>query len=55
MKDNPLVDKLIAMIDLINLYESQIADLVMMSKIELGDDVIEEIKRLKNIIRNELR
>lgn len=29
---------------------TQIADLVMMSKIELGDDVIEEIKRLKNLI-----
>ena len=38
---------------LIELYESQIADLTMMSKIELGDDVIEEIKRLKEIIKNE--
>ena len=37
MKDNPLVDKLIAMIDLINLYESQIADLVMMSLKKLKD------------------
>lgn len=36
--------------ELIDLYESQIADLVMMSKIELGDDVIEEIKRLKNLL-----
>lgn len=36
--------------ELIDLYESQIADLVMMSKIELGDDVIEEIKRLKSLL-----
>jgi hypothetical protein len=34
---------------LIELYEQQIEDLVCMSKIELGDDVIEEIKRLKEI------
>ena len=33
--------------ELIRLYESQIVDLTMMSKIELGDDVIDEIKRLK--------
>lgn len=32
---------------LINLLESQIVDLTMMSKIELGDDVIIEIQRLK--------
>jgi hypothetical protein len=38
---------------LIKLYESQIEDLTIMSKIELGDDVIEEIKRLKEIIKNE--
>jgi hypothetical protein len=36
--------------ELIDLYETQIADLVMMSKIELGDDVIDEIKRLKTLI-----
>lgn len=36
--------------ELIKLLYSQIVDLTMMSKIELGDDVIEEIKRLKNII-----
>ena len=36
--------------ELINLYEQQIMDLTMMSKIELGDDVIEEIKRLKTLI-----
>ena len=38
--------------ELIDLYETQIADLVVMSKIELGDDVIEEIKRLKKLIRD---
>jgi hypothetical protein len=36
--------------DLINLLESQVIDLSMMSKIELGDDVIAEIRRLKAII-----
>ena len=35
---------------LINVLESQVMDLSMMSKIELGDDVIAEIKRLKAII-----
>jgi hypothetical protein len=35
---------------LIKLLENQIMDLIMMSKIELGDDVIAEIKRLKEII-----
>jgi len=35
---------------LIELYEIQIMDLTLMSKIELGDDVIAEIKRLKDII-----
>jgi hypothetical protein len=38
---------------LIKLYESQIDDLTIMSKIELGDDVIAEIKRLKEIIEND--
>lgn len=37
--------------ELIELLENQIIDLTMMSKIELGDDVIEEIKRLKNLIK----
>jgi hypothetical protein len=37
---------------LLKLYESQIVDLTLMSKIELGDDVIEEIKRLKAIIND---
>lgn len=35
---------------LLELYEGQIQDLTLMSKIELGDDVIEEIKQLKEII-----
>ena len=35
---------------LIELLTNQVVDLTMMSKIELGDDVITEIKRLKNII-----
>lgn len=39
--------------ELIMLLENQIMDLVMMSKIELGDDVIEEIKRLKQVINGE--
>ena len=36
--------------ELINILYSQVVDLTMMSKIELGDDVITEIKRLKSII-----
>ena len=36
--------------ELIQLLENQVMDLVMMSKIELGDDVIEEIKRLKGLL-----
>jgi hypothetical protein len=35
---------------LIQVLYSQVIDLTMMSKIELGDDVIAEIQRLKNII-----
>lgn len=35
---------------LIDLLYGQVVDLSMMSKIELGDDVIAEIKRLKAII-----
>jgi hypothetical protein len=34
--------------NLIDLLYSQVVDLTMMSKIELGDDVIEEIKLLKS-------
>jgi 3-dehydroquinate dehydratase len=40
--------------ELINLYEQQIMDLTMMSKIELGDDVIEEIKQLKKLIKSNI-
>jgi hypothetical protein len=36
---------------LLDLYMNQIADLTMMSKIELGNDVIEEIIRLKTEIQ----
>jgi len=36
---------------LIDLLYSQVVDLTMMSKIELGDDVIAEIKRLQTIIK----
>lgn len=42
--------KMAAQQQLINLLYSQVMDLTMMSKIELGDDVIAEIKRLKSII-----
>ena len=35
---------------LIELLENQIMDLTIMSKIELGDDVIQEIKRLKGLL-----
>lgn len=35
---------------LINLLYSQVMDLTLMSKIELGDDVIAEIKRLNDIV-----
>ena len=37
---------------LIELLFSQVTDLTLMSKIELGDDVIEEIKRLKAVIND---
>lgn len=40
--------------ELIKLLMNQVADLTMMSKIELGDDVIAEIKRLKQIINEEV-
>jgi hypothetical protein len=36
--------------ELIKVLESQVMDLSMMSKIELGDDVIAEIKRLKGLL-----
>lgn len=36
--------------ELIDVLYSQVVDLSMMSKIELGDDVIQEIKRLKEAL-----
>jgi hypothetical protein len=36
--------------ELIKLLYTQVIDLTMMSKIELGDDVIEEITRLRKIL-----
>ena len=39
---------------LIEVLMNQVADLSMMSKIELGDDVIAEIKRLKAIINDKI-
>lgn len=41
--------------ELIKVLEGQVMDLVLMSKIELGDDVIAEIKRLKEIINERPR
>ena len=38
--------------ELIDVYESQVVDLTMMSKIELGDDVIAEITRLKTKMKD---
>ena len=38
--------------ELIKVLECQVMDLSMMSKIELGDDVIMEIKRLKDRLRS---
>jgi hypothetical protein len=39
---------------LIEVLMNQVIDLSMMSKIELGDDVITEIKRLKEIINDKI-
>jgi hypothetical protein len=39
--------------ELINVLYSQVIDLSMMSKIELGDDVIAEIKRLKSLLNEQ--
>ena len=41
--------------ELIDVLYSQVIDLSMMSKIELGDDVIAEIKRLKQLINEQTR
>ena len=48
-----MIDIIILYDQLIQLYENQIADLTMMSKIELSDDVIAEIVRIKNNIKVE--
>jgi len=40
---------------LIGVLMNQVIDLSMISKIELGDDVIEEIKRLQKIINPKQR
>ena len=40
---------------LIDVLTDQVVDLTMMSKIELGDDVISEIKRLKDLINEQPR
>ena len=37
--------------ELIDVLTSQVVDLTMMSKIELGDDVIAEIKRIREKIK----
>ena len=39
--------------ELINLLFCQIMDLTVMSKIELGDDVIAEIRRLKGLLNEQ--
>lgn len=46
-------EKIKAQQELIKLLYSQVVDLSMMSKIELGDDVIAEIKRLKSVLNEE--
>lgn len=43
-------DLIIAQRDLIKILETQVVDLSMMSKIELGDDVIAEINKLRFLI-----
>jgi hypothetical protein len=40
---------------LIGVLMNQVIDLSMMSKIDLGDDVVEEIKRLQEIINPKQR
>jgi hypothetical protein len=37
--------------ELINVLMNQVMDLSIMSKIELGDDVIAEIKRLNSLLK----
>ena len=49
-KQQKVMNKEEAKDTLIGVLMNQVIDLSMMSKIELGDDVIEEIKRLQEII-----
>lgn len=46
-------EKMAAQQQLIRVLMNQVVDLTMMSKIELGNDVMEEIKRLKEIINKD--
>jgi hypothetical protein len=46
-------EKIKVQAELIHVLETQVVDLVMMSKIELGDDVIKEVKRLKTLLKEE--
>ena len=46
--------KMAAQQQLIDLLYSQVVDLSMMSKIELGDDVIAELKRLKGLLNEKI-
>ena len=39
--------------ELIDVLHSQVMDLSMMSKIELGDDVIAEIRRLNGLLNEQ--
>ena len=41
--------------ELIDVLTDQVVDLSMMSKIELGDDVINKINRLKNLLNEQTR
>ena len=43
--------KMAAQQELINVLMNQVMDLSMMSKIELGDDVITEIQRLNSLLK----
>ena len=43
--------KMAAQQELINVLMNQVMDLSMMSKIELGDDVIAEIQRLNSLLK----
>jgi hypothetical protein len=52
IKERLFLDNVIAtQNELINVLEIQLVDLLMMSKIELGEDVIEKISTLKNQLK----